>query len=445
MNESKRCIAETRVARIRVAVTGVGAISPLGNDAACLWEGVKAGRSGAGPVTRFDPSRLESRIACEVKGFQASDYMDSKEARKMALFSQYAVAAAIEAWRDAGLPRNAGLADDAAQDGSPLADNPYPSERRAVILGNGIGGIEVLLESERKRLESGPGRMLPMTIPLMIANEAAANVAMHFALKGPALTAVTACASGSDAIGQALDLIRSGRADLVIAGGTEAAITEFAMGGFCRLKALSTAYNDRPTEASRPFDKARDGFVIGEGAGILILEEYEAAKRRGARIRAELAGYGSSCDAFHLTAPDPDAEGGAAALRFAIADSSLEPEDIGYYNAHGTSTEMNDRIETLMLKKVFGEDAKKLTVSSTKGSTGHCIAAAGALEAIICVRAIEEGFAPPTANLEEADLESGCDLDYLPRVGRAMRIDAAATGSLGFGGHNAMLVFRRAR
>jgi len=419
MNENKR----------RVAVTGVGAISPLGNDAASLWEGVKEGRSGAGPVTRFDPSRLESRVACEVKGFRASDYMDAKDARKMALFSQYAVAAAAEAWRDAGLG------------GEP----PYPCERRAVILGNGIGGIEVLLESERKLLESGPGRMLPMTIPLMIANEAAANVAMRFGLRGPALTAVTACASGSDAIGQALDLLRSGRADLVIAGGTEAAITEFAMGGFCRLKALSTAFNDRPAEASRPFDKARDGFVIGEGAGILVLEDWEAAKRRGARIRAELAGYGASCDAFHLTAPDPEGEGGAMALRLAIADAELEPGEIDYYNAHGTSTEMNDRIETLMLKKVFGEGARKLAVSSTKGATGHCIAAAGALEAIVCVRAIEEGFAPPTANLEEADLESGCDLDYLPKVGRALRIDAAASGSLGFGGHNAMLVFRRAR
>jgi 3-oxoacyl-[acyl-carrier-protein] synthase II len=419
MDENKR----------RVAVTGVGAISPLGNDAAGLWEGVREGRSGAGPVTRFDPSRLESRIACEVKGFQASDYMDSKEARKMALFSQYAVAAAVEAWRDAGFG----------------AEAPYPRERRAVLLGNGIGGIEVLLESERKLLESGPGRMLPMTIPLMIANEAAANLAMHFGFKGPALTTVTACASGSDAIGQALDLIRSGRADLVIAGGTEAAITEFAMGGFCRLKALSTAYNDRPAEASRPFDKARDGFVIGEGAGILVLEDWEAAKRRGARIRAELSGYGSSCDAFHLTAPDPEGEGGALALRLAIADAGLEPENIDYYNAHGTSTEMNDRIETLMLKKVFGEGAGKLAVSSTKGATGHCIAAAGALEAIVCVRAIEEGFAPPTANLEEADLESGCDLDYIPRIGRATRIEAAASGSLGFGGHNAMLVFRRAR
>lgn len=414
----------------RVAVTGIGAISPLGNDVASFWEGIKAGRPSAGPVTRFDASRLESRVACEVKGFEASDYMESKEARKMALFSQYAVAAAVEAWRDAGLEG---------------AELPYPPERRAVVLGNGIGGIDVCLESHRKLLESGPGRMLPMTVPLMIANEAAANVAMHFAFKGPALTACTACASGSDAIGQALDLLRSGRADVVIAGGTEAAITEFAMGGFCKLKALSTAYNDRPSEASRPFDKGRDGFVIGEGAGILVLEDWEAALKRGATIHAELSGYGASCDAYHLTAPDPEAEGGAQALRVAIGDAGLEPSDIAYYNAHGTSTEMNDRIETLLLKKVFGEGAKKLAVSSTKGSTGHCIAAAGALEAIVCIKAIEEGFAPPTANLEEPDIEAGCDLDYVPKVGRALRIDAAASGSLGFGGHNAMLVFRRAR
>jgi 3-oxoacyl-[acyl-carrier-protein] synthase II len=423
--------------RKRVAVTGLGIISPIGNDVATFWSNIKAGVSGAGPVTHFDASRLESRIACEVKGFEPGLYMESKEARKMALFSQYAVAAAVQAWRDAGM--------EGAQDGeSPRRDAPYPAGRIGIVLGNGIGGLEVCTESHRKLFESGPGRMLPMTVPLMIANEAAGNVAIRLGVKGPALTAVTACASGTDALGQALDLIRAGRCDAVLAGGTEAAIAEFAMGGFCRLKALSTAFNDRPSEASRPFDMDRDGFVIGEGAAVLVLEDWDKAKERGATIYAEFAGYGASCDAYHLTAPDPTGQGGAAAMVSALEDAELAPEDIDYYNAHGTSTKINDPVETQMLKLAFGEHARKLKISSTKSMTGHCIAAAGAIEALVCIKAVQEGFVPPTINLRKPDLAEGCDLDYTPNQGLSLPVRAAASGSLGFGGHNSVIIMRKA-
>ncbi|HQK35455.1 MAG TPA: beta-ketoacyl-ACP synthase II, partial [Spirochaetales bacterium] len=310
-----------------------------------------------------------------------------------------------------------------------------------VILGNGIGGIEIFEESHKKMLESGPDRMLPMTVPLMIMNEAAGNIAMQLQLHGPALTNATACSSGTDAIGLALDLIRSGRADVVITGGTEAAITEFSMGGFCMLKALSTAYNDNPTKASRPFDKNRDGFVMAEGAGILILESEEHAKKRGAKIYAELAGYGATADAYHLTAPHPEGIGGAKAISLAIQDAGLKPEDIQYYNAHGTSTQINDPTETMMVKKAFGDHAYKLKISSTKSMTGHLIAAAGAVEAIVCVLAIRDGFFPPTINLDEPD--PACDLDYVPNKGIKGTITAAASASLGFGGHNGCLVMRK--
>lgn len=441
----------------RVAVTGLGIISPIGNDVATFWANIKAGVSGAGPVTHFDASRLESRIACEVKGFEPGLYMESKEARKMALFSQYAVAAAVQAWRDAGMERNAaadkariaGAAEenagqDTAKDGdSPRGDAPYPPHRIGIVLGNGIGGLEICTESHRKLFEAGPGRMLPMTVPLMIANEAAGNVAIRLGVKGPALTAVTACASGTDALGQALDLIRAGRCDAILAGGTEAAIAEFAMGGFCRLKALSTAFNDRPTEASRPFDADRDGFVIGEGAAVLMLEDWDKAKERGATIYAEFAGYGASCDAYHLTAPDPTGQGGAAAMLSALEDAGLAPQDIDYYNAHGTSTRINDPVETQMLKLALGEHARKLKISSTKSMTGHCIAAAGAIEALVCVKAVQEGYVPPTINLHKQDSAEGCDLDYTPNQGLSLPVRAAASGSLGFGGHNSVIIMKR--
>ncbi len=408
----------------RAVITGMGVISPIGNDIDTFWASIKAGKSGLGPITRFDATEFDSRVAAEVKDFDPSLYMEKKDARKMALFTQFAVAAAEQAWRQAAL------------EGSGV-----DKDRVAVVMGNGIGGIEIFEESHKKLLGSGPSRMLPMTVPLMIGNEAAGNIAIHFGITGPAFTAVTACASGTDALGQALDMIRAGRADVVVAGGTEGAISAFAVGGFCMLKALSTAYNDAPQKASRPFDAARDGFVIGEGSGVVILESEEHAKARGARILVELAGYGASCDAYHITAPEPSGTGGARAISLALKDAGIAPEAVAYYNAHGTSTQMNDPIETEMVKKAFGVHARKMKVSSTKSMTGHMIAAAGAVEAIVCALAIRDGFFPPTINLDKAD--EACDLDYVPNVGVPGVIDAAASGSLGFGGHNACVVLRK--
>lgn len=422
----------------RVAVTGLGVISPIGNDVASFWTSIKSGKSGAGPITRFDCSKTDAKIAAEVKGFDPSPYMEKKDARKMADFTQFAVAAAVQAWRDAGLGEGY-----VQEDGKEPTKSPYRPERVATIMGIGIGGIEVMMESHKKMLESGPGRMLPMTVPLMISNEGPANINMRLGILGPAYTAVTACTSGTDAIGQALDLIRSGRSDMVIAGGAEATVTEFAVGAFCRLQALSTAYNDRPELASRPFDKDRDGFLMGEGAAALILEDWDKAVARGARIYAELAGYGATCDAYHLTSPDPSGAGGARAIALALDDAGMKPEEIVYYNAHGTSTQINDPTETLMVKHAFGEHAKKLAISSTKSMTGHMLGAAGAIEAVVCVKAIEDGFMPPTINLDTPDLEAGCDLDYIPKVGRKGKVDAAASASLGFGGHNGIIIFRR--
>jgi 3-oxoacyl-[acyl-carrier-protein] synthase II len=424
----------------RVAVTGLGAISPVGNDVASFWTSLQEGRSGVGPITHFDASRTDAKIAAEVKNFDPSLYMDKKEARKMADFTQYAVAAAVQAWRDAGL----GEGFVAAEGAAPPA-LPYAADRVATVMGIGIGGIEVMMESHKKMLESGPGRMLPMTVPLMISNEGTANIAMRLGLLGPAFTAVTACSSSTDAIGQGLDLIRSGRCDAVVAGGAEASITEFAIGAFCRLQALSTAHNDSPELASRPFDKDREGFVMGEGAAALILEDWDKAVARGAHIYAELAGYGATCDAYHLTSPDPSGNGGARAIALALADAGMVPKDIDYYNAHGTSTQINDPTETLMVKHAFGEHAKKLAISSTKSMTGHMLGAAGAIEALACILAIKDGFVPPTINLDNPDVEGGCDLNYTPKVGKKMAVNAAASTSLGFGGHNGVVIFRRPR
>ena len=425
--------------RRRVAVTGIGVISPVGNDPDSFWKSLKEGRSGVGLITRYDASRTEAKIAAEVKDFDPNLYMEKKEARKMANFAQFGVAAAVQAWRDAGLGEGY-----VPKEGEAAPSLPYSAERVGVIMGIGIGGIEALLESHKKLLESGPGRMHPMTVPLMISNECPANIAMRLGILGPAYTAVTACTSGTDAIGQAADMIRWGKADMMVAGGAEAAITEFAIGGFCRLQALSTR-NDEPEKASRPFDKARDGFVMGEGAAALILEDWDKAVARGARIYAEVAGYGATCDAYHLTSPDPEGAGCARAMALALADAGIKPEEIDYYNAHGTSTQINDSTETRMLKRAFGDYAKKLAISSTKSMHGHMLGAAGAIEAIACIEAIHDNFVPPTINLDEPDLEAGCDLDYVPNVGRAMKVDIAASASLGFGGHNGVLVLRRAK
>jgi 3-oxoacyl-[acyl-carrier-protein] synthase II len=402
----------------------MGVITPVGNDVPTFWNNIQHGVSGIGPLTKCETTGMESRVSAEVKGFDPKNYFEVKEAKRMALFTQYAVAAAKEAWRDAGFEGPAAM-----------------PERTAVILGNGIGGREVDHEAHKTLFEKGAQRISPMAIPKLIVNEAAGNISMALNAKGPVLTVVTACASGTDAIGVALDAIRSGRADVVITGGTEAAITPVAIGGFCALGALSTKYNDTPGKACRPFDLNRDGFVMGEGAGVLIIETLEHARKRGARIHAELAGYGATGDAFHLTAPEPSGDGAARAIRAALQDAGLKPADIDYFNAHGTSTPINDPMETQAIKLAFGDEARRLKVSSTKSMTGHMIAAAGAVEAIVCVLACRDGFCPPTINYETPD--PACDLDYVPNVGVAMPVRAAVSTSLGFGGHNGALAIKR--
>ncbi|QQO11015.1 beta-ketoacyl-ACP synthase II [Breznakiella homolactica] len=418
--------------KTRVVVTGMGVISPIGNSVEEFKNSLKAGKSGVGKIESFDTTDFDVKIAGEIKEFNPTDWIDKKDARKMARFTQFAVAAADQALVQAGLIEK--------KEGERPQVKSDP-ERTGIVLGNGIGGFEVITESFKKLFDAGPKRMLPLTVPLMIGNEAAGNISMIYGTKGPALTQVTACASGTDAIGEALDLIRAGRADVVITGGTEATIVPFAVGGFQMLKALSAKRNDEPEKASRPFDADRDGFVLGEGAGVLVIESEEHAKKRGAKILAELAGYGVSADAYHITSPEPSGEGGGRAIQLALKDAGIKPEDVQYYNAHGTSTEINDPTETKMIKYAFGDHAYKLKVSSTKSMTGHCIAGGGGIEAIACILAINEGFYPPTINLDNPDPE--CDLDYVPNKAQEGVIDVAASGSLGFGGHNGVVVFRK--
>ncbi|ADK81415.1 beta-ketoacyl-ACP synthase II [Sediminispirochaeta smaragdinae] len=407
----------------RVVVTGMGAITPLGNDVESTWQALKTGKSGIVRNDRFDISEFPSKIAGLVRDFEPNNYMEKKDARKMALFTQYGVAAARQAMDQAG-----------------FTSGNFDPDRASVFLGNGIGGFEIIESSYRILFSKGPSRVPPLTIPKLISNEGPANVAMVLGLKGPCQTITTACASGSDAIGAAVASIRSGRSDIAVTGGTEGCITELGIAGFCILQTLSTKYNDDPTRASRPFDKNRDGFVIAEGAGVLVLEELEHAKARGAKILAELAGYGASCDAYHLTSPEPEGEGAAKAMRLAMEDGNLRPEDIDYVNAHGTSTPTNDPIETRAIKKALGERARDIPVTSTKSMTGHLVGAAGGLETIISVLTIRDGFVPGTINLEEADPE--CDLNYLPGKGKEMKVRATLSNSLGFGGHNAVVAVK---
>ena len=409
--------------KTKVFVTGLGVISPVGNTVDEMWASIRNGVSGIGRTTRFDPSRVDAKVAAEVKNFDVSKYIDPKEARRMALFTQFALAAAKQAWQDAG-----------------LTEGSVEPDRVSVMLGNGIGGKEVDDEGYRILFDRGPGRLSPMLIPKLIANEAAGNISIALKTKGAALTVVTACASGTDAIGMAMDMIRAGRADIVIAGGTEATITEYCVGGFCSMKALSTQHNDSPEKACRPFDKDRDGFIMGEGAAILILESEEHARARNARVYAEVAGYGATGDAYHVAAPDPEASGAIRAITLALKDSGLAPEAIDYINAHGTSTPLNDPMETKAVKTVFGAHAYKLKMSSTKSMTGHLLGAAGAIEALICTLAIRDGFYPPTINYTTPDPE--CDLDVVPNTGVEGTIRAAVSTSLGFGGHNGVLVIK---
>ncbi|OQY32195.1 MAG: beta-ketoacyl-[acyl-carrier-protein] synthase II [Spirochaetaceae bacterium 4572_59] len=407
----------------RVVVTGLGTVSPVGNDIKEFWEGLKAGKNGIGPISKFDTTDFPAKIAGEIKNFDPSIRMEKKEARKMADFTKYAVYAAIEAFEDAKL-----------EEGN---FDPY---RTGVVLGNGIGGFEVIEEGLSRLTARGPAGVPPMSVPKMINNEAAANVSIKLGLHGPSSIVSTACASSTDALGQAAMMIRSGMTDCMVSGGTEASITPFGIAGFCKIQALSTR-NDSPETASRPFDKDRDGFIMGEGAGILVLEELEHAKKRGAHIYAEFAGYGATCDAGHLTAPDPEGAGAARSMMLALENANLKAEDIDYINAHGTSTPTNDPVETKAIKTAFGDHAYKLKVSSTKSMTAHMVGAAGAVEAIVCVLAIQDQFMPGTMNLRNP--EAGCDLDYLAGAGQIGKVRAALSDSLGFGGHNATIIFKK--
>jgi len=406
----------------RVVVTGMGAITPIGNTVAEFWRGLMNGTSGVGRITCFDASRFTTQIAAEVKGFDPTEFMDRKEAKRMDRFAQFAVAGSRMALQDAGI------------------DDNVDWERVGVLIGSGIGGIQTLEEQCRNLIEKGPDRVSPFFVPMMIPDIASGQVSIMTGAKAHNTCTVTACASGTNAIGDAFRVIQNGGADVMITGGTEAAISPLSMAGFCSARALSRR-NDEPERASRPFDKDRDGFVMGEGVGILILEELEHAKARGARIYAELVGYGCTGDAYHITTPAPEGDGARRAMEAAIKDSGIDKSLIGYINAHGTSTEYNDKFETMAIKSVFGERAYSVPVSSTKSMTGHLLGAAGGIESIASVLALYEQMIPPTINYETPDPE--CDLDYVPNRPRAAKIEAVMSNSFGFGGHNAVLVFRK--
>jgi len=408
----------------RVVVTGLGVVSPLGNDTASFWSGLQAGKSGVGPLTTFDASGFDCHIAAEVKGFDPQAFgMTKKESMRMEKFVQYALACANQAVKDSGL-------DLEKED----------KERAGVIVGSGIGSLRIIEEEHKVYLKGGASRISPFLIPSLIINEAAGHIAIKYGFNGPNLAVTTACASGSHAIGDAVRIIQRGDADVMITGGTESCVTHLGIGGFCALKALSLR-NDEPEKASRPFDAQRTGFVMGEGCGIVVLESLEHAQKRGARIYCEVPGFGVSCDAYHITAPDPDGHGAGLAIKWALKDSGLNPEDVDYVNAHGTSTKMNDKVETLAIKLAMGDHAKKVMISSTKSMTGHLLGAAGGVEFIVCCLAIRDNVVPPTINYEFPDPD--CDLDYVPNTARKTKVDVCISNSLGFGGHNATLVVKR--
>jgi len=408
----------------RVVVTGLGVISAVGNDVPSFWEALKSSKSGIGPITSFDASRFDSRIAGEVKGFDPNLYgMSSKDTKRIDKFGQYALASTKQAIDSAGL--NLDKED---------------RTRIGVIIGSGIGSLHIIEEEHKVFLEKGPSRLSPFLIPMLIVNVASGQVAIAFGLKGPNSCVATACASGSHAIGDAFRILERGDADVMIAGGTESCITATGVGGFCALKGLSTR-NNEPQKASRPFDRERDGFVIAEGCGLVVLETLEHAKKRSAHIYAEITGYGMSSDAYHMTAPDPDGDGAMRAMQVALKDAKANPEDVDYINAHGTSTKLNDKIETLAIKKALGAHAKKVMVSSTKSMTGHLLGAAGGVEFIVCCLCLKDGIVPPTINYEYPDPD--CDLDYVPNIARSSNVNICMSNSLGFGGHNATLVVKK--
>jgi len=411
--------------RRRVVVTGLGLITPVGNDVASAWDGLKAGRSGVGPITQFDTTEFDVRFAAEVKDFDPDLYLDRKEAKRMDRFAQFAMGAAQQAVEQAG-----------------LADRPanVDFDRVGVLIGSGIGGIATFEDQTRVMIERGPKRISPFFVPMFIPDIAAGHVSMRYGMRGPNYCTVSACASSAHAIGDAMRIIERGEADIMVAGGAEATVTPLTIAGFANMKALSTR-NDSPETASRPFDATRDGFVLGEGSGIVVLEELEHARRRGAQILGELTGFGQSADAYHLTAPAPEGAGAQLAMRAALKDAGIEATDVDYINAHGTSTPMNDLNETLAVKAVFGDHAYDLVMGSTKSMTGHLLGAAGGVEAVICVLVCRDGTIPPTINFTTPD--PACDLNYAHNqlVEREVRI--AATNSFGFGGHNVCLIVRR--
>ena len=406
----------------RVVVTGMGCVTPLGNDLPTTWNNLVDGKNGIGPITKFDTTDFKAKLAAEVRDFDPKLYMEKPQILHSDLYAQLAMAAAAQAMEDSGIA------------------GTVPGERMGVYIGTGIGGIQTFETEHSKLLNKGPRRVSAYFIPMMIANIASSMIAIRYGCMGPAMPAVTACASGSNAIGEALRVVRHGYADAMICGGAEATVTPLAAAGFCNMQALSTS--EDPDAASLPFDARRGGFVMGEGSGVLILEEYEHAKARGAKIYGEICGYGSTNDAYHITAPHPDGVGGARAMADALREAGYTGSELVYVNAHGTGTHLNDAIETMALKKAFGEElARKLLISSTKSMTGHMLGAAGAVEAIVSLKALEDGVVPPTINLREAD--PACDLDYVPGTARTAPVTLALSNSLGFGGHNACLTFRK--
>ena len=407
----------------RVVITGLGALTPIGNNTKDFWEGIKQGKCGIDDIKSFDTTNFKVKLAAELKDFNAEDYFDRREAKRLDKFSQYAIIAAREAWKDSGLDKD--------------TEN---MERVGIIIGSGIGGIETTENEHTKYIEKGPDRVSPMYIPMGIPNMATGNVAIDIGAKGESIAMVTACASGTHSIGESFRMIKHGYQDVVLAGGTEAGITPLGIAGFTNIKALSKSENK--TRASIPFDKERNGFVMGEGAGVIVLEELEHAKKRGAKIYAEMVGYGATSDAYHITSPAPGGEGGARAMQIAMEEARVKPEEITYINAHGTSTHLNDSYETQAIKTALGEEnAKNVMVSSTKGHTGHLLGAAGGVEAIVCAKAIEEGFIPATINYKVPDEE--CDLDVVPNEGRNVDVKYAISNSLGFGGHNSSILLKK--
>jgi 3-oxoacyl-[acyl-carrier-protein] synthase II len=409
----------------RVVITGMGSLSPLGSTVAENWDNAVNGRSGIAPITRFDVSLFATRIAGELKNFDPVTYIEPKEVKKLDLFSQFALGASEEAWQSAK-----------------LENHPYDPSMMGCILGIGVGGLGTLEKYHGAYMEGGPRKISPFLIPAMISNLGPGNLGIKYGLKGVNYAITSACTSATHALGEAYRMIADGLQDLIVAGGTEAAITPIGIGGFCSMKAMSTR-NEEPLKASRPFDKDRDGFVMGEGSTILVLEALESAEKRGATILAEISGYGFSCDAYHITSPSPDGQGAVQCMSMALRSAKLAPEQVQYVNAHGTSTEFNDASETAGIKKVFGSWATNgLVVSSTKSMTGHLLGAAGAIEALLCVKAIQEEIVPPTINLDNPG--EGCDLDYVPHTARPLKIQHAISNSFGFGGTNATVVISRA-